>query len=215
MDELHRFSNGTAGTLSDECAVYIKQPSGRLETGVKFFEFYAHPQAEKTRIEWTGEIAVIPCSIARAILVANYGKNITDFQLARWNEQALADKVEDDDNAQLLERQEAERKASEERDAKIRQEQAAADEAAQEAEKLKRAALDQAEKERLAALAQQDPPPLVAPVVVPPVVPIPPIPVVPDVKETAAEKKRREALERAEAEAKAKSGGKQAGDVTD
>lgn len=214
MDELHRFSNGTAGTLSDECAVYIKQPSGRLESGVKFFEFYAHPQAEKTRIEWTGEIAVIPCSIARAILVANYGKNITDFQLARWNEQALADKVEDDENEQLLARQEAERKAAEERDEQIRLDNEAAERAKKEAEARRQAELDQAEKERLAALQNQDPPPLVAPVV-PPVVPIPPIPVVPDVKETAAEKKRREALERAEAEAKAKNGGKQAGDVTD
>lgn len=91
MEKLYRHSNGSAVTLSDDCAVVIKQRSGRLASGAYFFEFFANPQSKKTRIEWTGEIAVIPDGIARLLLGHGWAMNITELQLSRWNDKVDAE----------------------------------------------------------------------------------------------------------------------------
>lgn len=86
MEKLHRHSNGSAVTLSDETAVSLKRITGRRESGVKYFEFFSSPTAEKTTIEWTGDVAVIPTLTAKVLLANGYAENISELQLATWNE---------------------------------------------------------------------------------------------------------------------------------
>lgn len=86
MEKLHRHSNGSAVTLSDETAVSLKRITGRRESGANYFEFYSSPTAEKTTIEWTGDIAVIPTLTAKVLLNNGYAEHISELQLATWNE---------------------------------------------------------------------------------------------------------------------------------
>lgn len=87
MEKLYReSSDGSARTLSGDVGVQISRITRLLENGVRIFEFHPSATVDAIRVEWDGDIAVIPADIANMLLTANHARHASEFHIAAWNE---------------------------------------------------------------------------------------------------------------------------------
>lgn len=117
MEKLYRDSDGFYRTVSgSETGVTMRRVSKKLENGVRIFEFHPQATAPLMRIEWDGDVAVLPNDIANLLLTNRYASNITELHAEAWNQVAdeWAEKKAEAD-AKRKEEEEAEkaRKAAE------------------------------------------------------------------------------------------------------
>lgn len=88
MEKLHRHSDGSAITLTGDMGIQMLRQSGNdPATKIKFFEYKPSVTSEfPVRIEWDGDMAVIPSDAAWPLIQRAYARHASEIQLAAWND---------------------------------------------------------------------------------------------------------------------------------
>lgn len=85
MEKLTKRSDGIAETPSGDFAVFMTRSYQLTSDDVRFFSYRPSIVGDPVRIEWVGDIAVIPPLYALSLIKSGHGRNPTDDEVDYYN----------------------------------------------------------------------------------------------------------------------------------